>query len=534
VVEILRSFKDVPKLYTLLDIPGFEDKIANDVDMKRASQLHTQARAEVKAKNWQEALALTHQSLAITPQTHSLNTLAEILTELGLAHIKDAQLTSGRELLETAYDKEVLPFPDSPRFVSTIIKNAAFEAQQQERSQLAVDLFETLQTHDQLDALSWYAFAMALKALGRAQDSHTHLKRALEVDAHNYFALLELGFQAQQRGEFSEALEFIAAALDNVPAGHQGETLRALYNAQMAYGDALKDAGDPLRALAQFKAAGKIEPVAASGAAAAAVTAAYAQYYFAQLQLGHQAQLRGEFPLALDFITVAMNNEPAANQGEARRILYNAHIAFGDALRKSGDAAQALERFGIAREFEPVDGQGGAAAGQYYSLLDLGYKTWGEDMPRALTFFSRALELATPEQCVRLKEIIASLNGQLQREDGFVKQRTGRYREAIAAFEQALLNIPGDPDIYFSYGVSLKRMQRFHEAETMLTKAIAERPTHYWAMMELGYLQIRSGNRPKALEFFLRAKEIAPSDRPGHCQKFILLASRESRLARGN
>lgn len=62
-------------------------------------------------------------------------------------------------------------------------------------------------------------------------------------------------------------------------------------------------------------------------------------------------------------------------------------------------------------------------------------------------------------------------------------------------------------------------------------KAVELRPEHYWATMEIGYLHIRKGDRARALEYFLKAKNIAPKEHPDHCQKFIRLASRESRLA---
>lgn len=118
------------------------------------------------------------------------------------------------------------------------------------------------------------------------------------------------------------------------------------------------------------------------------------------------------------------------------------------------------------------------------------------------------------------------------RDLGFFYQQNKKYKLAVEAFGKSLDHGPGDADMYFSMGVSLKRQNRYGEATKYFVKALEERSDHYYALMELGVIELLEGRRKAALILFSIAKDVEPEGRKAFGDKMIKLASRQMAFGR--
>jgi len=150
---------------------------------------------------------------------------------------------------------------------------------------------------------------------------------------------------------------------------------------------------------------------------------------------------------------------------------------------------------------------------------------------RAAELFDRELEISPDAVPVAINRAV-------------VLGRLGRQDEAIEAFEQVIEMDPGqvdayselaniytglgedakaeevldrmegvatpDPALWFNLGANASNQDRYDHARTCYLKAVSLDPTFGDAIRELGYLEIRAGDQPRALEYFDRYLELKP------------------------
>lgn len=92
-------------------------------------------------------------------------------------------------------------------------------------------------------------------------------------------------------------------------------------------------------------------------------------------------------------------------------------------------------------------------------------------------------------------------------------ERTGRWPEAMADFDQALVLNPDQPLVLNYYGYSLvEKRERLDEALAMIEKAVAGRPDDGYITDSLGWVFYRLGRFEEAVEPMERAVALTPLD----------------------
>ncbi len=95
-----------------------------------------------------------------------------------------------------------------------------------------------------------------------------------------------------------------------------------------------------------------------------------------------------------------------------------------------------------------------------------------------------------PDACLRL---------------ALLRDRQGKFSEALEYYQKALKGRPGSPDIFCDMGYSLYLQRRWPEAERNFRQAIALVPEHAVAHNDLGLLLAHTGRAEEALAEFRRA-----------------------------
>lgn len=82
-------------------------------------------------------------------------------------------------------------------------------------------------------------------------------------------------------------------------------------------------------------------------------------------------------------------------------------------------------------------------------------------------------------------------------------------KEALAAFRQAFITDPADPEAADQLGLSYLRLQRFPEAERLLVYTLALAPTRSLAWLHLGQTYGQTGDANRAAGAFINARRFA-------------------------
>lgn len=77
-LEILHTYKNDPLFYTTFNITGYENKISNDVDIKKAFALYLKAGELLNQDKAQEALRFIQESINLHPENYAYEKLSEI------------------------------------------------------------------------------------------------------------------------------------------------------------------------------------------------------------------------------------------------------------------------------------------------------------------------------------------------------------------------------------------------------------------------------------------------------------------------
>jgi tetratricopeptide (TPR) repeat protein len=95
---------------------------------------------------------------------------------------------------------------------------------------------------------------------------------------------------------------------------------------------------------------------------------------------------------------------------------------------------------------------------------------------------------------------------------GRVHRRQGNHAAALAAFEAAVAGNPSHPGLKAEMVGELRELGRLDEAASKAKQILEEKPDHIAALVELGRVRRRQGDRKAALAAF----ESAVAARPGH------------------
>jgi eukaryotic-like serine/threonine-protein kinase len=83
------------------------------------------------------------------------------------------------------------------------------------------------------------------------------------------------------------------------------------------------------------------------------------------------------------------------------------------------------------------------------------------------------------------------------------------YPKAIEAYENLAKVSPNNADVLFSLGQLYNHSSQYDKARDELTKVLALDPKHTSALLEIGRVEIESGNAQKGLEYLTRAQSMA-------------------------
>ena len=107
-----------------------------------------------------------------------------------------------------------------------------------------------------------------------------------------------------------------------------------------------------------------------------------------------------------------------------------------------------------------------------------------------------------PEEIDTLKKIIAVKpdTGYAYFKLGAAYNRLGRHQEAVSYYLKATKYPPQQPMLYNNLAVSYGKLGKVDEEIAALRKAISLRPKYAIARMNLGFAQLKKGDRKAALE----------------------------------
>ncbi|MFZ1730591.1 MAG: tetratricopeptide repeat protein [Bacteroidota bacterium] len=87
--------------------------------------------------------------------------------------------------------------------------------------------------------------------------------------------------------------------------------------------------------------------------------------------------------------------------------------------------------------------------------------------------------------------------------------------QAIAQYKRYLLSDPDNADARVDLGICYFEKQEFDSAIAEMERAVAKHPEHQLGMYNLGIVNLNSGNKEKAREWFTRARDFDPNSAYG-------------------
>ena len=229
-------------------------------------------------------------------------------------------------------------------------------------------------------------------------------------------------------------------------------------------GVALRDRGDAVAAMTQFRAALAIRP----------------EYDQAQNNLGESLLRQGRPEDALVHIAEALRLNPS---------LPEAHVNLGAILSRQGRTEEAVSQYRIAIELGSANAEAHGGLGAIFT--DLGRF---EDAVQELTVSAR------------LKPGEADAHYNLGRLYGL----TGRTAEAIAEFSRTVALRPDDPESHYNLGVARASAGQLDRALDEFRAAIRLSPGYVNAHFNLGIALAQSGNCAAAIPEFAEALRFRP------------------------
>ncbi|HEX3985207.1 MAG TPA: tetratricopeptide repeat protein [Acidobacteriaceae bacterium] len=215
----------------------------------------------------------------------------------------------------------------------------------------------------------------------------------------------------------------------------------------------------------------------------------------ALLLLGIAARQSGQFPAAIELISLAVKRRPGASHIHLNLAL--AYLSTGDILLAAASCQRGLE-------IDPANGQAWCCLGEIE-----GRRGRGAD---AVAAYARALKLPSGAAKAAL-----ALGSQLCREQ--------RYEEALSIFGRGIRCAPSNADLHFSAGAAAAMAGKVHDAKASYTKALRCRLSFPEAHLNLGNLLYNEGDFAAAAAAYARAVALRPEYGNAHCNLGNALSS---------
>ena len=294
--------------------------------------------------------------------------------------------------------------------------------------------------------------ASELRELGRLDEAEAVLRQALALQPQNAASLAQLGHIARHQGDRVAALAAFEAAAAANPT-HVG--LKAAAAAE------LRELGRLDEADAVLRQALALDP----------------QHLPSLLGVGHVARRRGDRAAAL----AAFQSAAAINVSDIGQAL-----EIANSLRDLGQIAAAESSFQRILAGNPDNPM---------ALIGLGSIRLEQfRLDEAEQMFRRAAAVAPTEPAALLRL-------------GLLARRRGEHEKALAHFSAARDANPSHAGAAFETAAALRELGRVAEARDILDSVLRSNPRDHAAIMQLGYLHRREGERRMALEQFTLAHE---------------------------
>ncbi|MCS7269576.1 MAG: tetratricopeptide repeat protein [Gemmataceae bacterium] len=334
--------------------------------------------------------------------------------------------------------------------------------------------------------------ALTLHRQGRLDEAELCYRRLLDQQPEHGDALHLLGVLAYQRGDYAQAVHWLAQAAQRLPtaaivfsnwseaARLRGDLSTAVEAAQRAVqldpalpeahnhlGLAWQAAGQPDQAEAAFRQAVTLRPDFALAWNNLGTLLRQQQRDAEALAAFRQAVAADpQLPLALSNLGQALL-ETQGDKSEAERLLRQAveqAPSFAEAWSNLGNALRAQDK-----------------------------------LEEAIACYRRALQL---------RPDLAMIHGNL----GQALQQQGHLAEAIRCYAQAAHLDPASPRFETFWASALAELEDYTAAAEHYRKALALKPDHVEALQGLGNVLLEQGEFDQALEHFQAALRLRPTD----------------------
>jgi Tfp pilus assembly protein PilF/wyosine [tRNA(Phe)-imidazoG37] synthetase (radical SAM superfamily) len=315
----------------------------------------------------------------------------------------------------------------------------------------------------------------------------------------SYNLLLKFAAETDQL----KSLEILEMAEKIEPPGFNGKSVNLKYSTLVSLGYKYFDRDDFKESINLFRSAISLKIIKDQ-------TDAQNGLYHSLMGLGFQLQDDVQKrSLVLTYFEEAKSLEPLSHSGLASEGSYNLLLKIAADLSQKDQDNEALKQIDRAISIEPSGKDGEANKIKYHLLKKIGFSRHREDkFHEAISCFQMAELIEPCDEVGNTRQIINNFSYNYFRQQGFDAQRIQDYSIAVNCFIKALQYGNGDGDLFFSYGISLKRTKHFVHAEECFQKTSLLNPENYWNWIELGCLELKKENLEKALFYFLEAKKV--------------------------
>jgi tetratricopeptide (TPR) repeat protein len=187
------------------------------------------------------------------------------------------------------------------------------------------------------------------------------------------------------------------------------------------------------------------------------------------------------------------------DESDARRVAvpggqtqqFDTLVSLGHSARRRGDRAASLAHFEAASAVDPA--QVGVKLERANDLRELGRLDEAESLLRTVL-----------EEHPQHVGAVVGL--------GHVLRRRGDRTGSLAQFRAAGAANPNDVEVQTEIATDLRELGHFDDAEVVLRAALQSQPQHFWALVGLGQLLRRRGDRTGSFAQYQAAAAVNPNE----------------------
>jgi len=313
-------------------------------------------------------------------------------------------------------------------------------------------------------------------------------RKILEQAPDNTDALNLLGMLLHQLKKHSEAVSFIARAIEIKPSAYFYKNLGNVYidnndipNAIQSYKNALVlDSGDAnlwFSIARAYKFNDNTDEAVKCYQKAVNIKPQFMEAYF---NLGNIYKNLGNIDGAIQYYLAAIDIKPDD---------VDSHINIGDLYYEKEDFDNAVKQYQTALNIKPNNTE-------LYIKLGKSLAKTGK-IEDAINYFNIAIELKPKDDELYIALGNVFLSGE-------------KVEEAIKCFKTALDVNPSNSRVYYNLGITYKNLNEFEKAESYYRKAIEINPDYIEAYNNLGVLLKDKGKIDEAITVYQSALKIKP------------------------